>query len=107
MNPTHSEKPDEIQLLTDGEAKTLTLALLEGAGGCLKAEELDAAMERTFEWAQQVRFESTALKCILRGKLLVGCDPNGEIVFISKKEDLAQPLRNSAREFTNGEDTIQ
>ena len=94
MNSNNSDKPDAIQLLSDDEAKTLTLALLEGSGGLMKADELDAAMETTFEWAEQVRRESAALECILRGKLLVGCEADGEIVFKSKKEDLAEPLES-------------
>ncbi len=91
MNIINSEKPNAIQLLTDGEAKTLTLALLEGAGGCMQSEELDTAMKATFEWAQVARFESAALENILRGKLLVRCGSDGEIEFIVKDSEHCEP----------------
>jgi hypothetical protein len=105
VNPKCSEQPDAIQLVTDGELETLTLALLEGAGGWMEAEELDAAMETAFEWAEKVRFESVALKAILCGKLSVRCNPDGEIEFKSKKEELAEPPGESGRSArgSNGE----
>jgi hypothetical protein len=97
MNIINSEELDLIQLLTDDEAKTLILALVEGAGGLMKAEELDAAMETTFEWAQKVRLESTVLECILRGNLLVRCEPDGEIAFMPKKQEFAEPFEEDDR----------
>jgi hypothetical protein len=97
VNSKNSEQPDAIQLVTDDELTTLTLALVKGAGGCIEAEELDAAMETTFNWAEDVRLESLALKAILCGKLLVGCSPDGEMNFISKKEEFAEPPEGSGR----------
>jgi hypothetical protein len=95
VNSENSEQPEAIQLVTDNELKTLTLALLEGAGGWMEAEELDAAMETAFEWAEKVRFESVALKAILCGKLSVRCSPDGEMEFKSKKEEFAEPPEES------------
>ena len=50
------------------EAKALTIALIGGAGGCMESEDLHAAMSTTFDWAEQVRLESLALKAILLGQ---------------------------------------
>lgn len=87
MNIINSENPDAIQLLSDDETKTLTLALLEGPGGWLEAEERDAAMERFFAWANRVCLESKALEYILRGKLMVRCEPDGEISVVPKSAE--------------------
>jgi hypothetical protein len=107
VNTENSEELDAIQLVTEDECRTLILALVAGAGGRMEAEELDAAMETTFEWAEKARIESVALKAILCGKLLVGCSPDGEIEFISKKEEFADPLCDSTRQLTDDKDTLQ
>ncbi len=88
MNTINSNKTDEIQLLSDDEAVTLTLALIKGAGGRMQHEELDAAMETTFDWAEKVRFQGTALEAILLGEVLLRCEPDGELVFIAKTPGL-------------------
>ena len=91
MKRDNTDKQNEIQLLSDDEAKALMIALIEGAGGWMQAEELDSAMETTFEWAEKVRLENTFLESILRGKLLVRCGPDGKMEFNAKKEELCEP----------------
>lgn len=100
MTSNNNDQQDAIQLLSDDETRTLTLALFEGAGGSLKDEEFEAAMETVFEWAEKIRLESASLDSILRGKLSVRCGPDGEMEFKSKKEELAP-------DPTDGEDTRQ
>ena len=91
MNRNSTDQQNAIQLLSDDETRALTLALFEGAGGSLKDEEFEAAMETGFEWAEKVRFESASLDSILRGKLLVRCGSDGEIEFVTKDSELCEP----------------
>ena len=91
MKRNSTDQQDAIQLLSDDETRTLTLALFEGAGGFLKDEEFEAAMETVFEWAEKIRLESASLDSILRGKLSVRCGPDGEMEFKTKDSELCEP----------------
>ncbi len=93
MNNNTNAQQAGLQLLSEDDRKTLTLALLEGPGGWLEAEERDAATERFFAWANRVCLESKALEYILRGKLLVRCEPDGEISIEPTSAETYGPLQ--------------
>ncbi len=84
MKSNSNDQQDAFQLLSNDERETLILALLEGAGGGMEAEALDAAKETAFDWAKKTRIESTVLELILRGDLMVRCRPDGELEFRPK-----------------------
>ena len=92
MRSNSNDQQDAIQLLSDGERETLTLALLESAGAGMEAEELDTATEKVFEWAKNVRLESTVLECVFRGDLLMRCRPDGELEFRPKTAKSSESL---------------
>ena len=94
MSINSSEELDDLKLITKSEGVTLFLALLDGAGGAMEVEQADAALENVLDWAEKTRLEYTALEAVLRGKVMLRCEPDGEIVFISKNAEHGESLES-------------
>jgi len=58
---------DDASLLTDEEAQTIVLAAVTYGG---KEGVPEPVIDRVYQWAQDVRFDSMLLDLILEGKLL-------------------------------------